>query len=89
MVLILLQGMDKIKVLIPLLVNFTKHPGQAPCYTGITGIHITLQESTLKQVGNYNRYHGASATTGFGDQQSQGGISRGELGVESRTAQYP
>ncbi|KAH8019934.1 hypothetical protein HPB51_023576 [Rhipicephalus microplus] len=33
--------------------------------------------------GNYYRYHGALATTAFGDQQSQGRISGGKLGAAS------
>ncbi|KAL3216407.1 hypothetical protein MRX96_033103 [Rhipicephalus microplus] len=82
-----LQGKDKIKVPIPLSVNYTKHPGKASFYPDITGIPVTLQESTLRQASNYNRYHGASATTGFREQQSQGGISGGRLREESWTAQ--
>ncbi|KAL3181796.1 hypothetical protein MRX96_008106 [Rhipicephalus microplus] len=59
-------------------VNFTKHPGEASVYPGTTGIPVTLQEGTIRQAGNYSRCHGASSTTGLEDQQSQGGISRGE-----------
>ncbi|KAL3189780.1 hypothetical protein MRX96_020809 [Rhipicephalus microplus] len=66
--------MDKIKVPVPLPVNFTKHPGEESFYPGITGLPVTLQEGTHRQAGNYNRCHEASATIGFGDQQSQGGI---------------
>ncbi|KAL3170607.1 hypothetical protein MRX96_014173 [Rhipicephalus microplus] len=63
-----LQGTGEIKVPIPLSVNFTKHPGEVSFYPGITGIPVTLQEgSTVRQAGNYNRYHGASASIGFGD----------------------
>ncbi|KAL3217724.1 hypothetical protein MRX96_032063 [Rhipicephalus microplus] len=75
------------KVPIPIPVNFAKHPGKASFYPGMTGIPVTLQDGTLKQGDNYNCYQGASATTGFGDQQSQGDILGGKLEAEPRTAQ--
>ncbi|KAH8024561.1 hypothetical protein HPB51_025480 [Rhipicephalus microplus] len=67
--------LEPVPIPIPLLVNFIKHPGEAPCYPGITGVPINLQRGTLRQAINYHPYHGKSATTGFGNQQSQGGIS--------------
>ncbi|KAL3181640.1 hypothetical protein MRX96_023230 [Rhipicephalus microplus] len=56
-------------------------------YPSITGILVTLEEGILRKAGNYKRYHGASAMTGFGDQQSKGGISGGKLWAEFRSAQ--